>query len=256
MRTLEIILMMLLAVPIGATGVHLAEAALHRRWQVPVCAFCGQPLSRRQWSALLALVLAPRCRTCGKAIRWQRLYGELLLVGFWGLIVARYGLTWRVAYTLAASFPLMMVTVTDLEARLIPNSISLPAIGIALLTGLALGPALPYGEAWRAWHAPLGGLLFGGLFFLLFKLGTALLGDGALGEGDITLATLAGLLVGPFYVLLNFVLTVVLGGVIVTVGLLSRRLRLNSAVPYGPFITGATLLVMALGPDILAWWFR
>ncbi len=256
MSALETILMMLLAVPIGATGVHLAEAALHRRWQAPSCAYCGRPLDHRQWSALLALFLAPRCRACGKAIRWPRLYGELLLVAFWGLVVARYGLTWRVAYTLLASFPLMMVTVTDLETRLIPNSISLPAIGIALLIGLVFGPALPYVDAWRAWHAPLGGILYGGLFFLLFKLGTALLGDGALGEGDITLAALAGLLTGPFYVLLNFVLTVLLGGVTVMAGLLTRKLRLTSAVPYGPFITGATLLVMALGPDILAWWFR
>ncbi len=256
MKALEILITLLLALPTGALSVYLAEKALNDAKTRPICAFCGQSLAPTQWSAILALVLAPRCVTCGRRIRWPRLYGELLLSAFWVVTVARYGLTWRTVYTLLASIPLVMVTVTDLETRLIPNRISLPAIGIAMVLGIIAGPALPYVQAWRAWHAPLGGLLYGGVFWLLVKVGTTLWGDGALGEGDITLATLAGLLVGPFYILLDFVLTVLLGGISVIIGLALRRLRLNSAVPYGPFITGATLLVMALGPDILAWWFR
>lgn len=251
------VLAMLVAVPVGALGVFWAEQALRRETKpAPDCAYCGAPLLHRQWSALMALFVAPRCTICGRAIRWPRVFGELLLVAFWGWVVARYSLSWRVVYTLLASLPLMMVTVTDLETRLIPNRISLPAIGVALALGMVLGPAAPYVQAWRFWHVPLGGLLYGGLFFLLVKVGTALWGEGALGEGDITLATLSGLLVGPFYVLLSFVLTVLLGGVIAILGLLTRRLNLRTAIPYGPFIASATLLVLAAGPDILAWWFR
>ncbi len=256
MSVLMTLLSMALAVPIGALGVYWAEQALTYERRAPHCAYCGAPLRHRQWSALLALFTAPRCRACGRMLRWPRLFGELLLVAFWGLIVARYGLTWRVAYTLLASVPLMMVTVTDLETRLIPNRISLPSIAVALVLGMLVGPAAPYVQAWRFWHAPLGGLLYGGVFFILVKVGTAIWGEGALGEGDVTLATLCGLLVGPFYVLLSFVLTILLGGVVTILGLLTRRLHLRSAVPYGPFIVGATLLVLALGPDILAWWFR
>lgn len=257
MNGIAALVAMMLAVPVGALGVFLAENALaHGSKRLPTCAHCGTSLPLRQWSALLALLIAPRCANCGQAIRWPRWFGEALLVAFWGLVVARYGITWRVAYTLLASFPLMMVTVTDLETRLIPNRISLPAIGVALVLGMLWGPAAPYVTAWRFWHAPLGGLLYGGLFFLLVKVGTAIWGEGALGEGDITLATLSGLLVGPFYVLLVFVLTVLLGGVFVLIGLLTRRLHLRTAIPYGPFIAGATLWVLALGPDILAWWFR
>jgi prepilin signal peptidase PulO-like enzyme (type II secretory pathway) len=147
-----------------------------------------------------------------------------------------------------------MVMVTDLETKRIPNLIILPSIGVMLVLGTILGPALPRLASWRWWYTAAGAFIGFVVFRILVWLGTALFGEGALGEGDMTLATYAGAVVGFPVIIESLVVAFALGGVGALAVLVGRReASLQTAIPYGPFIvlgTGATLI---WGPEIMGW---
>lgn len=243
------ILAALLGWLVGAFAAHAAEAIMKRQpLKRPVCPYCEAPYGALQWSALLALLTGQRrCRQCAKPFRTPRLLGELFLAICWGVLAARYGFSWRVLVGMLALIPLEMVLVTDMEVKLVPNLIMLPSIAVMLVVGTLLGPAIPAPRAWT-WLTALEGA---GLAFVLMRLlvwlGVATFGEGALGEGDITLATYIGAMLGFPLILEALLLAFVLGGVGAVAVLLTRRGGLNTAIAYGPYLIlgGALTLIYA-----------
>ncbi len=240
---------------VGVLVTHLAEALMgRRRLARPVCPYCTAPYSPLQWSATLALLAGQRrCRQCQKAFRWPRLAGELLVAVSWGVLVWRYGLSWRMVYSMVALLPLAMIMVTDLEAKRVPNVITLPSIAAMLVLGMFLGPALPNLQAWGWKMSPLGALAAFVALRLLVWLGVAAFGEGALGEGDITLATYVGAIVGFPLVLEALLLAFLLGGVGAAAVLISRRGSLQTAIPYGPYIILGGALTLIFSVEMLGW---
>ncbi len=204
----------------------------------------------------MALLLGRgRCQACEAPLRRERLVGELYLALMWGGLVARFGLTGRSLLAMAVCLPLAMVLVTDLEVKLIPNRIMLPTIGAMLFIGLFAGPALPplAGSVW--WQVPLGGLIGFLTMWLLMLLGVALLGEGALGGGDVKLAAFVGLATGFPLVILTLLLTFLSGGVAAVLVLISRRGGLRTAIPYGPFLVLGGSAVLLYGLELSLWFF-
>lgn len=245
----------LLGFVVGSAIVHVAEAALAKRaLTTPRCPYCTQAYAPIQWSAALALVTGHwRCAACGKPIRLPRLLGEVFLAVSWGLLAGRYGLSARSLLAMAALIPQAMVLVTDVEAKLIPNRIMLPALAAMLVVGTLVGPALPFMQTAR-WWSTLAGAGVGFIAFrLLVSLGVAIFGEGALGEGDITLATYVGAVVGFPLVFESLLLAFVLGGLGAFAILLVRRDGLRTTMPYGPFIILGCAATLIWGFEIMAW---
>lgn len=236
---------------------HLAEAILARRaLKLPACPYCQTPYHPLQWSAILALVTGDRrCRACERSARWPRFAGELLLALTWGLLVGRFGMSVRVLFAMVAAVPLTMILVTDLEAKIIPNRIVLPALGIVLVVGILLGPAVPGIEVWTWWSVPLGALLGFGVLWILASIGVALLGEGALGAGDVKLAALVGATVGFPMIVVALLLAIFLGGAGALLVLIGKRGSLRSAIPYGPFIVLGCVGVLIYGVELAIWFF-
>ncbi len=248
-------IVVLLGLGIGAFTVHAAEALMTgQRLSKPVCAFCAEPHTPWQWSATLALFGGQgRCRHCGQFIRLPRLGGELFTVLSWGLLVGSYGLTPRVIFAMLAVLPMTMILVTDLETKCVPNVIILPAIAAILIVGILWGPPLPSLKTWEWWYVPAGaGVAFLALR-LLVTLGVAIFGPGAMGEGDITLATYAGAAVGFPLIIINLLLMIIFGGVGALAVLIARKGALRTAIPYGPFIILGCVVTLLWGPQILHW---
>jgi prepilin signal peptidase PulO-like enzyme (type II secretory pathway) len=106
----------------------------------------------------------------------------------------------------------------------------------------------------RWWYAGVGAFIGFIVFRLLVWLGTALFGEGALGEGDMTLATYAGVVVGFPVVIELLVIAFLLGGVGALLVLVGRRdASLKTAIPYGPFIVLGAGVTLIWGPEILSW---
>ncbi len=249
------ILVALLGLAVGALASHVAEAVVVKRpLAKPVCSFCTTPYSPVQWSATLALVAGQgRCRACGKFSRWPRLIGELFTALSWGLLVGLNGLHLRVIFAMLTVIPLTMIMVTDLETKRVPNLVMLPAIGILLVIGIIFGPALPTLTAWKWWYAPAGGLVAFIILRIFVTAGVAAFGPGAMGEGDITLATYTGLVVGFPLIIISLLLMIAFGGIGAAGVVIARKGSLKTAIPYGPFIILGCVTTMLWGPQILHW---
>jgi leader peptidase (prepilin peptidase)/N-methyltransferase len=141
---------------------------------------------------------------------------------------------WDVVVALAAA-ALVWVAAIDLETRLLPNRIVLPATGVVLVASLLLGP---HGFAEHAVSA----LLAGGFLFA-----AAAIRPGELGMGDAKLALLLGALLG----------TAVLGALVIGFSLVAAaglvllathgRAGLKRHLPLGPFLAAGALAVLLLG---------
>jgi leader peptidase (prepilin peptidase)/N-methyltransferase len=127
---------------------------------------------------------------------------------------------------------LTLLLATDLDQRLLPDVITLPAIPIALAVGLlGLNPLVPPGELPAAILAALA--IPGFLFVVAIPFGA-----GAIGMGDLKLLVSVGLLAGLARAVAGVVVGALAAGVVLAVLLAARRITLRTYVPFGPFLIG------------------
>lgn len=216
-----------------------------------------------------------RCPSCGDQIKWYEnipVFGYITLRGRCGRcgtkIPPRYPLTelftgllfaaavWRFGVSLQAGiyalffWALVVLVVIDLEHKLLPNKIVYPMFvaGWALLTI----DALVEGDRGPLVNAAWGLLIFGGFLFTV-----AFIFPAGMGGGDwklaFSLGTFLGYAGGVGFVLVGMFLSFLLGGLWGVV-LLARGEARKTAVPFGPFLAGGTILAILFGRAILDWY--
>lgn len=125
---------------------------------------------------------------------------------------------------------LVLLLATDLDQRLLPHEITLPAIPIAIAASLlGLNPLVPPGAL----------LVAIGVTIAIDLLMAALaipFGAGALGRGDLTLLLSVGPFLGAFRVISAVIDGAFAAGIVIVVLLVMRRITLRSFIPYGPFL--------------------
>lgn len=141
---------------------------------------------------------------------------------------------------------LIMLLATDLDQKLLPDLLTFPLMAYALaLMVLGLNPVLA-GKAQ---------VLFadGDLGAILAAIGApALLAvtdrvfRGALGMGDLKLAVSLGLMFGVTQLFAGFLVGTIGFAVVVLVLVLSRRLSLKTAVPFGPALIAAGVVAAVI----------
>jgi leader peptidase (prepilin peptidase)/N-methyltransferase len=190
------------------------------------CTHCGQPRERFTRSVII----------------------ELTVPLVFAFLLGRYGLSLYLGLISLYSAILILITVTDLEHRLIFNVVTIPAIFLAVVVAFTT----PY-LSWRS--AMLGGGLAFVLVYLAWLLGTLVYGHGALGVGDITLATFLGLILGFPNIILSLIFGVFLGGLVAFILLVIRRINRSSFIPYGPFLTITGWIMLIWGDEIWRYYF-
>ena len=150
------------------------------------------------------------------------------------------------AWELLAFFVLAVVgvllAVVDLQHRLLPDRVVLPAI---VVVAVLLAAAAAAGDAW----SDLGRALVGAVALFAAFLAMALLAPGRLGMGDVKLAALLGLPLGWLgwpVLLLGALAAFVVQAVMALVLLAARRVTLRSALPFGPAMLLGTALAVAV----------
>jgi leader peptidase (prepilin peptidase)/N-methyltransferase len=135
---------------------------------------------------------------------------------------------------------LVAVTVTDLERRVIPNRIVVPALVAALAVQTLRDPSVE----WIA--AALGA----GTFFLVF----ALVYPAGLGMGDVKLAAFLGAWLGRDVVVALFAGSILAAipaiGVLVVHGSAGRKMGL----PFAPFLAAGGVVALFFGEKMLDAW--
>jgi leader peptidase (prepilin peptidase) / N-methyltransferase len=154
--------------------------------------------------------------------------------------VAVFGLSFDALVAAAGCAVLVAVTVTDLERRIIPNRIILPALVAALVVQTLREPGVEWVVAAAA----------AGAFFLVL----ALVYPAGLGMGDVKLAAFLGAWLGRD-VLFALIVGSLLGAVaaLVVVGRRETGWR-KTTLPYGPFLAAGGVLGLFLGDPFLDAW--
>lgn len=189
------------------------------------------------------LLLRGRARCCGVPISVRYPLTELTVATLYATtVLVLWGDTADVVLGLAFVTTLVVVTVTDLERRVIPNKVLIVStlVGVALVVGLDLS-SLPE-RAIAA--AAAGGLLFA----------VALAYPRGMGLGDVKLAAVMGLYLGRSVA--PALLIAFLAGSLFGLGLIASRgaAARKQAVPFGPFLALGGVIAMFVGEQLVDWY--
>ncbi len=175
---------------------------------------------------------------------------RLLTAGLAVGVVLTIGLRWVLPAYLGLVVITVLLTITDLEEKLIPNRVTFRAGPVAVAL-LALG-ALLDGDPERVVWALIGGA---GYFLFMFIL--ALIVPGGLGFGDVKLAPILGAFVAAEH--LGFVLVAalgsyVIGGLTSAFLLITRMKSRKDTIPFGPYMVIAAYVALFFGQAIVDWY--
>jgi leader peptidase (prepilin peptidase)/N-methyltransferase len=213
------------------------------------CPSCGHELAWWENIPLVSfLVLRGRCRSCRSAISWRYPLVEAT-AGLWSFLLA-FKLGAGTAWLVFVLFGLLLIVMSciDLESFLLPDVMTIPGGALALAAGSLL---LDLG--WQA--SLLGGVAGAGSFWLLQKGYKLIKGVEGLGTGDIKLMFLLGALLGWRALPLVVFFAAVSG---LAVSLVFLRLQssqgLQTAIPFGPFLSLGGMLYILCGPEVWSWY--
>jgi leader peptidase (prepilin peptidase)/N-methyltransferase len=256
-------------------------------WTSRICPHCGvNRLKPALWQRVFSFFAPLPCPACG-AIPSQSWFSSLVVALLFALFAWSVGklqcqslteggsvdwIHWRILYHLTLITLLIVATAIDFRVYLIPDSITVTGVILGILGATWFGnlqlipvwinanleiPRLagPYIPAWIKehghWHGlawSLAGLIAGGgITWLVREISSRILGQEAMGFGDVTLMAMIGSFIGWQPVLLVFILSPVCA---IPIAIAARFSSGKTYVPYGPYLSAATLVVL------LTWrWF-
>jgi leader peptidase (prepilin peptidase) / N-methyltransferase len=191
------------------------------------------------------VLLRGRCRSCRAPISARYPIVEALTAALAVAVVLTKHSAVDVALGLVLVGVLVPIALIDLEHRIIPNKITLPAAVAAVAIGAALDrKGVP--EQLIA-GAGAGGFLLA--FLLAYPRG--------MGMGDVKLAAVLGLFLGRSVAVA--ILAAVLTGTVVGALVMARvgvEKGRKTAVPFGPFLAIGGVIGLLVGPAIVHWYLH
>jgi leader peptidase (prepilin peptidase) / N-methyltransferase len=186
-------------------------------------------------------LLRGRCRSCGAHIPLRYPAVELVTALLVAGCVWKFGLSGSAAVAAFVCLALVAVSATDLEHRIIPNRIVVPAGLIVLAANTALHP----GPQWAIGAVGASGFLF--VAALAYPAG--------MGMGDVKLAFLMGAALGktvPVALFLGVFAALIPGLVLLARhGSAARKI----GIPFGPFLALGAVVALFAGHELLhAYW--
>jgi leader peptidase (prepilin peptidase)/N-methyltransferase len=205
------------------------------------CMHCGTEIRARDNVPVFSyLILRGRCRDCGAAIGWRYPAVELATAVLIAASVLDFGLTLHALAGVVFCVALVAVSATDLERRVVPNRIVLPATVAVLAIQLVRDPSIEW---------PAAG--FGAALFLFLA---ALAYPRGMGMGDVKLALLLGVAVGwtvPVAIFAGLVFALVPSLVLLARhGSQARKM----AIPFAPFLALGGLVALFAGHPLVHWY--
>lgn len=263
-------------------------------WGRSVCEHCHHPLAFHDLIPLFSWFwLRGRCRYCHQRLSWQEPLVELA-TGLLFLAVVFSGKAWPGSAGPGPSFSvvallhffywffivaaLMVIFVVDLKEGVVLEAVVFPAIVVAFLDRVlwggnrlttlylslqndvaGLGPYLLRtnflrDRFWEELRSLTMTLLAAALIALIFWLIIKVTHGRGMGLGDVWLGFLVGLITGFPEVLVAVFLAFVLGALVSLGLLLAGKKRWGETVPFGPFLSAATLLTLFFGGKLFSWY--
>lgn len=209
------------------------------------CPSCGEVIGARDNIPVASwMILRGKCRNCGEPISPRYVLAELTLGA---LFAATYLILGdddgaELALGLILCFVLVVITLTDLDLRIIPNKVVL-AGSVAAVAISAIW--LPESIDTRLISAAIAG----GIMFLV-----AFAYPRGMGMGDAKLVAMMGLFIGRAIApatLIGFLLGALVGlAMIARQGSAARKAK----IPFGPFLAVGGVIGLWFGDDMVQWY--
>jgi leader peptidase (prepilin peptidase) / N-methyltransferase len=210
------------------------------------------------------LLLRGRCRDCQTAISPRYPVVEALAAAVVLADFRLFGLTPEFFRNAVFCLLIIVVIFTDLYERRIPHSLTLFGIAVGvILSAIIPVDSRPIGWLARLWNyhpqgtllsilgALAGGLIGGGLFYVVGEAFYHLRHKEGLGFGDVMLMLMTGTFLGPAGTLLTILLGSLLGTVVaIPLSLVKAKFR-NYQWPYGTFLGVAAIYTCLRGEALL-----
>ena len=202
------------------------------------CMSCKAPIV---WYDNIPLVsyfaLRGRCRSCGARIGLVYPAVEIAAALLVAACVLAFGLTFYAAIAAFFCCTLVAISAVDIEHRIVPDRIVLPATLVVLVAQMVRDPSIEW---------PLAA--FGAALFLFVA---AVVYPAGMGMGDVKLAVLMGAMLGkvvPVALMLGLVL-----GVVPSIYLLARhgRAARKMGIPFAPFLALGSVIALFAGEWML-----
>jgi leader peptidase (prepilin peptidase)/N-methyltransferase len=205
------------------------------------CVECGTQIAAYDNVPVVSwLVLRGRCRHCGAAVSARYPAIEALTAATFGAVVAVRGYDDGLLLELPFAAVLIAVAAIDLEHRIIPNKIVLPAAIWAV-------------AAWAAVDLEmLPEALAAGAGAFAFLLVAALAYPAGMGMGDVKLAGVMGLYLG--LAVIPSLLVAFLAGSVVGIAIVAREgaEARKKGVPFGPFLALGGIVGLLAGDELVS----
>jgi leader peptidase (prepilin peptidase) / N-methyltransferase len=210
------------------------------------CPHCGRAL---RWYENLPIVswiwLRARCAGCGHRISVMYPLVEVATAITFVAAWRAFGPTPLLATRLIFLSALIVLAVTDLRDRLLPNAITLPGI----IAGLVCSLVAPPGPI----SALLGVVIGGGVPFVVGEIYYRVRGIDGLGMGDVKMLAMIGAFLGAPLALLTLFAASFLGVVVGVPIILLTRNR-EYPVPLGTLLSVGAFAAAFAGQPVVEWY--
>lgn len=203
------------------------------------------------------LLLRGHCRHCRQTISLQYplvefacglIFVLISLKIYFSFVLSTIAILYFVGYCFFAAV-FLFIFIYDLRYYLIPDVVTLPAIFLALIFNLLIYFSAPTAQGFWSFFSGyfLGGLVGGGFFLAQFILSKGKW----IGGGDIRLGFLIGFLLGWPHTLVCLFLAYISGAAVGIFLIISKKKSMQSAIPFGTFLTPSALITLLCGQWIL-----
>lgn len=188
--------------------------------------------------------LRGKCRNCRASISWRYPLVELITGLLFVAIFLKVGVSWTLVEYLWLAFAGVVVSVIDLDHRILPDVFTLSGVCIGLI-GAAINPE-------RSFYDSLFGVLAGGGFlFLVAYVYEAIRGEEGMGGGDIKLLAWIGAVLGWQAIIFTILISSITGSLAGLIVAAIQKSGMKTAIPFGPFLFLAAILYVFVGPDLM-----
>jgi leader peptidase (prepilin peptidase)/N-methyltransferase len=226
------------------------------------CPHCNHTLSAYDNIPVISyMILRGKCRYCKGRISPRYFTVELLTAFFFILMLYRSMRLYQdVPYIIlelmtTCTFVGLLIAITfiDLEFFIIPNKLSYTGLIAGLLFAIIV--TIIHKDYHFLISRLIGAVVGASIILLIAVAGSAIFKKEAMGMGDVKLMAMIGLYLGWWpHIIITLVGASLFGSIIGVVLIIANRKKMDSRIPFGPFLAFAAVVSMLYGEQLWNWY--
>ncbi|OGT47783.1 MAG: hypothetical protein A3F17_06270 [Gammaproteobacteria bacterium RIFCSPHIGHO2_12_FULL_41_15] len=213
-------------------------------WPSSHCPHCQHKLHWWHNIPLISyIILKGQCHFCQHKISMRYPLVELLTATIWAILAVRYGFQINLFAALILSSFLIILMMIDFDTQLLPDSLTLSCLWIGLLFNIR--PVFCFS------HMAIYGAVAGYLtLWIISSLFQWIRKKPGMGHGDMKMLAMLGAWFGILQIYYCLFLAVMIGLAMAGFFLLTKKMKKDTPMPFGPALASAGLIFLIIQPSL------